>query len=43
MVPLAKAADYNRKWRRSVKIKNFFSLVAISLQVIRKTAITWPY
>ena len=43
MVPLAKAADYNRKWRRSVQIKKFISLVAISLEVIRKAAVTWPY
>ena len=43
MVPLAKAADYNRKWRRSIQIKNFFSLVAISLEAIRKTVVTWPY
>ena len=43
MVSLPEAADESRRWQRSIQIKNFFILVTISLQAIRKTAITWPY
>ena len=43
MVPLAKVADESRSRKEASKSKSFFILVAISLQAIRKTAITWPY
>ena len=43
MVPLAKSADETQGEKKTIQIKSFFTLVAISLHANGKMAISWSY